>query len=491
YFAKRMHQFDNDELMEMYLTSIASSYDPHTTFMSKTTLENFDIVFKLKLQGIGAALRSADGETIVTKIIKGGAADKQGKIKPEDRIVAVGEGKEGEMVDIVDMKLNDVVQKIRGKAGTIVRLSVIHQGENEINTYTITRAVIELKESEARSVIFEKGTKANGKPYKMGVIELPSFYMDMEAARLGIPNYKSTTRDVRKLLEDLKAKGVDAVVLDLRNNGGGSLTEAIDCTGLFIDHGPIVQVKGKDDRVSVYNDRKRGVEWDGPLIVVTSKFSASASEILAGAIQDYNRGIIVGDSATHGKGTVQSLLDLGRQMFDVRKPPKFGALKITMQQFYRPSGDSTQKRGVLADVVLPSITQHMDVGEADLDFAIDFDRVPETEFAKLDMVNDNMRSELSARSNSRVKKAMEFKDLQVDIKRYLEQKKKKTVTLNEKQFFAERAKIDANKEEEKKFEEQENNDDEIVKRDFYFEEVLAVAADYVKALDGHKVAAGR
>ncbi len=488
-FAKRMHQFDNDELLEMYLTAVTMSYDPHTTFMSRSTLENFKISLGLKLEGIGAALRSEDGQTIVTKIIPGGAADKHGKLQVEDRIISVGQGDEGEMVDIVDMKLNDVVQQIRGDEGTIVRLGVIPAGENELKIYNITRAKIELKDSEARGEIIEEGKKVDGTPLKIGVINLPSFYMDMDAARAGDRNFKSTTRDMQKILEDFNEKGVDAVVLDLRQNGGGSLTEAINCTGLFIDHGPVVQVKDKDNRIQGYDDLERGMVWKGPLVVVTSKLSASASEILAGAIQDYGRGLVVGDEATHGKGTVQSLLDIGQQLFRIADPPNMGALKVTMQQFYRPNGESTQKRGVLADISLPSLTTHMDVGEGDLDFAIDFDRIPSARFSKVDLVNENIVNELRMKSGGRRSASEDWQKLAKNIERYREQKKQKTISLNEEKFFARRAELDADKEEEKLLDEENNrSEEEVVKRNFYFNEVLAITVDYVNTLAKSAVA---
>ena len=315
-YAKRMHQFSSDDLLEMYLSAITTSFDPHTNYMSPSSLENFNISMKLNLEGIGAALMMTDGYTVVSKVIPGGAADKNGKLQPEDRIVSVGQGDDGEMVDVVDMNLNDVVKLIRGKAGTVVRLGVKPAGSNDVETYTITRAQIELKDSEARSEIIPVRQRPDGQPYQVGVIDLPSFYMDMTAARRGLTDFKSTTRDVRRILEDFNEKNVDVVVLDLTRNGGGSLTEAINLTGLFIDEGPVVQVKDSDNHVQHYDDLERGMVWKGPLVVLTSKFSASASEILAGAIQDYGRGIVVGDQATHGKGTVQSLLDLGSQLFD-------------------------------------------------------------------------------------------------------------------------------------------------------------------------------
>ncbi len=271
-----------------------------------------------------------------------------------------------------------------------MRLGVKPAGSNELDVYKITRAAIELKDSEARSEIIPLDAKPDGTPFQVGVIDLPSFYMDMGAARKGRIDYKSTTRDVKRILEDFNAKGVDAVILDLTRNGGGSLTEAINLTGLFIDQGPVVQVKDSDNRVEHYDDLDEGMVWKGPLVVLTSKFSASASEILAGAIQDYGRGLIVGDATTHGKGTVQSLLDLGNQLFEIPNPPNLGALKITMQQFYRPSGESTQKRGVVADIAMPSLTTHMDVSEGDLDYPIEFDRVDPARFQGDNFVNPNL-----------------------------------------------------------------------------------------------------
>ncbi len=489
-FAKRMHQTDADELLEMYLTSITTSYDPHTSYMSPSSVENFRILMRLNLEGIGAALQMVDGYTVISKIIPGGAADKHGKLKPEDRIVSVSNDK-GEMVDVVDMKLNDVVGMIRGKAGTIVKMGVLPGGSNEMKVYSITRATIELKDSEARREIIQDGAKANGAPLQIGVIDLPSFYMDMEGARNGNETYKSTTRDVRKILDEFTAKSVDVVVLDLRRNGGGSLPEAISLTGLFIDQGPVVQVKNSDGDVEVLPDEDPGVAWKGPLVVLTSKFSASASEILAGAIQDYHRGIIVGDSSTHGKGTVQSLLELGQQLFRIPNPPNLGALKITMQQFYRPNGDSTQKRGVLADICLPSITDHMDVSEADLDYALEFDQVKPARYGVYNMAEAKITQSLTAASQGRISQSDEFKKFLHRIDRYKEQKAKKRVTLKEQDFFAERAELDAEKEDEKQLEDQAVASDEVVKRDFYMNEVLRIAGDYARLLEQNRIAWSR
>lgn len=487
-FSKRMHQTDSDELLEMYLSAITNAFDPHTTFMSPTSLDNFDIIMKLELEGIGAALQVNDGYTEVSKVIPGGAADKHGKLKTGDRIVSVGQGEAGDMVDVVDMKLNDVVKLIRGNKGTTVRLGVMPAVGGETQVYAIRRDKIELKDSEARGEIIDEGKKANGSAYRFGVIDLPSFYMDMTGARNAVAEYKSTTRDVRRLLEDFKKKNVDVVVLDLRRNGGGSLTEAINLTGLFVDSGPVVQVKDAEGTVQKYDDLEKGMTWDGPLVVLTSKFSASASEILAGAIQDYGRGIIVGDDATHGKGTVQSLLNLGGQLFRVPNPPNYGALKITMQQFYRPNGDSTQKRGVLADLALPSVTTYMDVGESDLDYPVEFDRVPAARFTRYGMVTPEILSKLRDRSVERRTKSAEFDKLLQNIERYRTQKAKKRVTLNEAEFFAQRGELDAEKEEEEQFKQQQNSTDEVVKKDFYFKEVVQIALDYVRLLEHNKIA---
>ena len=277
-------------------------------------------------------------------------------------------------------------------------------------------------------------------------------------------------------------QAVDAVILDLRRNGGGSLTEAINLTGLFIDQGPIVQVKDADGRIQPYHDLKPGSTWNGPLVVLTSKFSASASEILAGAIQDYNRGLIIGDHATHGKGTVQSLMDLGRQLFRIPNAPPMGALKITMQQFYRPNGESTQNRGVLADIELPSLTSHLEVGEADLDYPVAFDKVEPLKFKRDGCVTDAIRGRLRGLSRERCQKSEDFKKVIKNIARYKEQKERKRVALNEKEFLAERAELNADKEEKKQIEEMNDPNRPVIKRDYYFNEALAVTLDYLQMM---------
>jgi carboxyl-terminal processing protease len=479
-FAKRMHQIDGGELLEMYLNAFTTSFDPHTDYMSPATQEDFDIAMRLQLDGIGASLMSEDGYTVIKKIIPGGAADKDKRIKAEDKIVGVGQGEDGKIEDVIDMKLRDVVKMIRGKRGTVVRLEVIPAGSEEHKIYKITREKIELKDSEAKGQIFEAGRKPDGTPYRVGVIDLPSFYRDMTGDRRGLTDFRSTTQDVLKILNDFNQKKVDAVVLDLRRNGGGALNEAISLTGLFIEDGPVVQVKDADGQVQHLDDMDSGVAWKGPLVVLISKFSASASEILAGAIQDYHRGLIVGDRSTHGKGTVQSLLDLGQKLFlGLPNSPSLGALKITMQQFYRPDGDSTQKRGVLSDIELPSITTHLDVGEADLDYPLAFDRVEPLKYKQYADVTPVICKQLQQLSQQRVQASEKFQKVLRNITRYKEQKAKKQVTLNEAKFVKERTELNADKEEEKAIEKHSELNNGAIDRDYYLDEVLDIVTDYM------------
>ena len=483
-YAKRMHQTDNGDVVEMYVTAITTSFDPHTAYMSKESFENFLIAMSLQLEGIGATLQSDDdGYTVIKRIVVGGAADKQGALEVEDKIVGVAQGEEGESVDVTGMKLDDVVQKIRGKSGTTVRLQVLSEDGSEIKTVNIVREKIKLEDSAARGVVFEEG------PYKIGVIDLPSFYADMESSKRNTTEARSTTKDVEKILNDFQKQGVDSVVLDLRRNGGGSLREAIDCTGLFINTGTVVQVKDAYGKIQKHNDERSGMSWDGPVVVLTSKFSASASEILAGAIQDYGRGVVIGDTTTHGKGTVQSLIDLNQLVFGVNKSPNvYGALKITMQQFYRPNGDSTQKRGVLSDIVLPSITDKMDVSEKDLDYPVEWDSVPSAQPKNFGLVKPEMLKKLQDDSMSRIADSEKFGKKQDQIKAYVEQKNRKMATLNEKKYLARREKLNAEKEDQKTIEDQVNHSNLEIKRDYYLDEVLKITVDYLKMLKGKKVA---
>ena len=490
-FARRMRQTNAEEVIEMFVSAVTNAFDPHTTYMSSKTFENFRILLSLQLEGIGATLSMTDdGYTVIKSIVPGGACDTQGGIKVEDKIVAVAQGNEdgtkkykklydihgGEQVDVVGMKLDEVVGMIRGKAGTVVRLSVISENSEEIHTVKISREKIKLEDSAAKGAIFEEGTRADGSPQKIGVIDLPSFYADMSGKLGG----RRTTVDVERILNDFNSKNVDAVVLDLRRNGGGSLKEAIDLTGLFIDEGTVVQVKDSYDQITKYEDETPGLSWEKPVIVLTSKFSASASEILAGALQDYGRGIIVGDTTTHGKGTVQSLLDLNQIVANIRNPPNtYGALKITMQQFYRPSGESTQLRGVLADLVLPSLSDKMDVGESDLDYAVEFDKIPRASHDLYQLASPQVKDALRSKSLQRVDSSEDFAKRKRQIENYVAQKALKKVSLNEEEFMARRKELSAEKEDEKTIEALDKNE---IERDFFMDEVLKITSDYVELL---------
>lgn len=485
---KRIHQVSNDDILEIFLTAVANAYDPHSSYMSPKTFENFAIQMRLNLDGIGATLGWEDGYTIVKGIVKGGAADKQGELKVEDRIIGVAQGKETPFEDVVDMNLSDVVGKIRGKRGTLVRLEVLTtKGKGPKKVIEIVREKIELEDSAAQSKVFEAGQKADGTPWKIGVIDLPSFYFDMEARSRGDSSGRSTTRDVRKILRQFVLEDVDACVIDLRYNGGGSLQEVVDLTGLFIETGSVVQVKPSElDRrlAKPLDDRDPSVEWGGPLVVMTSKFSASASEIFAGAIQDYKRGIIVGDETTHGKGTVQPLIEISELLFGpLANAPNFGTLKVSIQGFYLPHGESTQLSGVHSDLVLPSLTNYTDSSEADSDYPLSFEKIPAAvNYPIFDYVNPQIVASLAKLSQARVAASDEFAKLQKNIDIYKEIKEEKKTTLNREKFFAERERLNIDKEEKDEYEKLMGMDQKI-HRDYYMNEVLDITADYLNLLN--------
>ncbi len=483
---KRWKQVDNADLLEIYLTDLTTSIDPHSTYMSPTTLDDFEIAMRLNLDGIGAVLRSENGETVVVEVVPGGAAGKDGRLKPNDKITAVAQG-DGKFVDALDMKLQDVVKMIRGKRGTKVELKVVPVGKIEPIVIELTRQKIELKSQEARGEVVEEGKKADGKPYLIGVIDLPSFYADPSAKPA-----KSATEDVRKLLKDFESKNVDGVVLDLRRNGGGLLSEAVSLTGLFIDQGPVVQVKGSAGGVKHRDDPEKGTVYAGPLMVLTSRFSASASEILAGALQDYGRALVVGDSSTYGKGTVQTVIDLGDYVGGV-PTPKLGALKLTIQQFYRVNGDSTQARGVLSDVVLPTLTEYLAGGEKDQDYALAFDKVKPMDHENWALVTPELKDLLKKRSAERIKASNDFTKLAKDVESFKERKARKKVTLNEKELREQLKTEDAEKLDEKVNElsppETPSSDAAYkFKKNFMNNEVLQIMEDFIQ---GKKLLAAR
>jgi carboxyl-terminal processing protease len=506
----RWHELDSGEVVEMYLSTLTSSFDPHSTYMSPEMLEDFEIHMRLSLEGIGALLQSEDGTTVVKEIVPGGAAEKDGRIKPGDQIVGVAEGDKGEIEDIMDMKLRDVVKRIRGKAGTTVRLEVIPDGQTEHVTYNLIRQRIELQDQAAKGDVIEFNDPATGAIRKIGVINLPSFYADQGEGELfgngqDPANLRTATNDVRKILEDFKAKGVDGVVMDLRVNGGGLLTEAINLTGLFITEGPIVQVRDFDNKVFRHPDNDKGtVAYNGPLVVLISRFSASASEIFAGAIKDYGRGIVVGDKTTHGKGTVQKVLDLKRQAV---RPGAYGALKLTMQQFYRVNGESTQNKGVPSDVVLPSRTDNDDFGEASLDYALEYSQIDPASYTPSGRISPEVVTQLRELSKERFQKDADLEKLSQKKARFDERKSRKVLTFNEESLKKERAEF---KEEKEIVKDKDGNDvkkkestdastedeetllstkkNEKFGTDPYSKEVLQITSDFIR-LQGRGVAA--
>ena len=474
-------QTDVDELLELYLTSLTNALDPHTTYMAPQEQEDFGVHLKLELKGIGATLRPDDGTTVVETLVPGGAADLDGRIKMGDQIVAVAQDDGSSPVDTQDMKLKDVVKMIRGEVGTRVKLHVKPKAGGDIQIYEITRALIKLEDSAARSEIIEDGTKADGTPYRFGYINLPSFYLDMEGAKSGKANFKSTTADMKAILKKFRESKVDVVILDLSKNGGGSLPESVSTTGLFIDQGSVVQVKDYQGKIESLDDEDRGVAWDGPLVVKISQMSASASEIFAGAIQDYGRGIIVGDPKTHGKGTVQTLMDLAPYMFGPTAKKSYGALKLTIQQFYLPDGRSTQLEGVAADVILPSITAKLDISESDLDYPLPVDKVPARPHKNYRMVDSAMKVMLQQATDQRIAKNPEFEKLLSKIDAYVKQKDDKTYSLKESDFNARRKELNSEKEEDEQLEAKAERN-KVYNPSFYNKEVLNVARDYVEAL---------
>lgn len=416
----RTLQTNSEDVYQLYMNSFTKTYDPHTQYFSPRTSENFNINMSLSLEGIGAVLQIEDEYTKVVSLVPAGPADKSKQIKPDDKIIAVGQDAEGEMVDVIGWRLDEVVQLIRGKKDTIVRLEVIPAGSkdsSESKIIQITRNKVKLEEQSAKSEIIE--IEQFGYTHKIGVIDIPTFYIDFKALQQGDKNFKSTTADVKNLLVELIEQGVDGIVIDLRDNGGGSLQEAKTLTGLFIDRGPTVQIRNKTNRVDILMDNDIRTVYDGPLAVLVNRLSASASEIFAGAIQDYKRGLIIG-SQTFGKGTVQSLVQLNR-----------GQLKLTQAKFYRISGESTQHKGIIPDMPFPASYDPESIGESTLDRPLEWDKIEPTGYRVRNSIG-NYLPDLLVLHAERVKTDADFNYLK-DAFNYRRNKSHETsVSLNEK-----------------------------------------------------------
>ncbi|MFZ2319691.1 MAG: carboxy terminal-processing peptidase [Pseudomonas sp.] len=426
----RLEQTRGEDIFQAYINAFAQTYDPHTNYLSPDNAENFDINMSLSLEGIGAVLQNDNDYVKVVRLVPAGPADKSKQIVPADKIIGVAQGN-GEMVDVIGWRLDEVVKLIRGPKGSVVRLDVI-PASNAPNDQTskvvaITREAVKLEEQAAKKSVLK--LQHEGHDYKLGVIEVPAFYLDFKAFRAGDPNYTSTTRDVKRLLGELQKEKVDGVVLDLRNNGGGSLQEATELTGLFIDQGPTVLVRNSDGRVDVLNDENTGIFYKGPLTVLVNRLSASASEIFAGAMQDYHRALIIGGQ-TFGKGTVQTV-----------QPLNHGELKLTLAKFYRVSGQSTQHQGVIPDIEYPAVVDTKEIGESALPEAMPWDSIRPAIKPAIDPFKPFL-AELQARHNTRTASDPDFVFTRERLALAQKLMHETTVSLNETQRRAQHADIE-------------------------------------------------
>jgi len=429
---KNLADIETDDVTEMFLTCLAGLYDPHSSYLSPESFEDFGIQMRLSLVGIGALLGFEDNECVVKELIPGGPADLGKQLHPNDKIIAVA-ADNGEPIDVIGMKLRKVVDLIRGHKDTKVKLTVIPAGVTDGSVrkeITIVRDVVKLNSARARAAIYQV-PGGNGETVPMGVITLPSFYgLSDDEYNPGSEERTSATKDVAELINRLDAAGIKALVLDLRNNGGGLLSEAIDLTGLFINKGPVVQVKSVTGEIQVDRDEDTQIRYTGPLAVLVSRFSASASEIVAGALQNYGRAIIIGDQSTHGKGSVQTIVEMKNiSRLLAHLPDKTGAARLTIQKFYLPNGASTQTKGVIPDIVLPSIDEYMQVGESNLPHALIWDEIPSTTFNGHPL-EQKILAPLRAASQSRLEKLEEFAYLKKNIDWFKEKQERKDISLN-------------------------------------------------------------
>ena len=503
---KTIIDYESIDILENFLTSLAESFDPHSAYLKPTSKENFDIQMGHSLEGIGATLRTEGEYTVVIDVVKGGPADHSKQVHPNDKIIAVAQGDEP-AEDVVDLRLDKVVKLIRGAKGTKVRLTIIPAkaaDHSETKEVVLIRDRVQITSRDAKSVIEEVEIPGQRK-LRVGVIEVPSFYMDSAARHRGDANYKSTTRDVKKLIRELEAEKVDGLVVDLRQNGGGSLDEAIRLTGLFIDHGPVVQIKDYRGKVEIESDPDPAMVYDGPLVVLTSIFSASASEIFSSAIQDYERGVVVGSDSTHGKGTVQNVISL-QPTLSSRLGREFqedigGALKLTTHKFYRISGGSTQFKGVVPDLVLPSPYDGLDVTEDTLDHALPWDEIQPADHKTYGRVR-HVLSHLKDQSQQRIKKDPEFSWVLEDVAYRDRIRKENRISLNLETRSKEKKELEAKdsvRDESRKKrvtiakatlaerlkdrppvdEDEKDEEEEVLVPDFVLDEALLITADYI------------
>lgn len=450
-FEKRMAKWRPQDVFQTFMNSFTEMIDPHTNYMAPSTAAQFNIEMAQSLEGIGASLRNEGDYVMIAEVIPGGPLFRSGQANKMDKIIAVAQGDDGKWQDIVGWLTDDAVKLIRGKKETVVRIRIL-PGDAPVGSQPkeirLVREKIKLEEAVVKGDVVP--FKHNGKDYKIGVLDIPMFYRDFEDARRG-GDFQSTTRDAKRFIEDFKSKGIDGIVIDLRNNGGGSLTEAIQLTGLFISRGPVVQRRDNTGAVEVESDTDSDITYNGPLVILQNRFSASASEIFAGAIQDYKRGVVVGEQS-FGKGTVQQLLDLdqffmsGRSASNGRGGVKVGSdsdekkgqLKLTTEKFYRVTGNSTQRRGVIADIDLPSPFAPEELGESSQPSALPFDQVKSSSFERVNDINDKVLGKLREKYQGRLKSDAELSQLTADLDEYRKIKDITVVSLNEEKRKKER-----------------------------------------------------
>lgn len=472
---KNVAQSQSEDVFQVVMNAFAESFDPHTNYFSPKDFDDFKIKMSQSLEGIGARLSNEEDYTKVVEIVAGGPADKGRELQPNDRIIGVGQGYDGELVDVIGWRLDDVVQLIRGKKQTVVRLQVLAANSEPDalpDTISIVRDKIKLEDQSVSSEIIS--INHEGQDLDFGVITIPTFYLDYDAIQKREPDYKSTSRDTKKLLEELKTKNVDGVIIDLRRNGGGYLPEAVALTGLFIETGPVVQVKSSDGRVETEWDEDPEVTYDGPLAVLVDRLSASASEIFAAAIQDYDRGIIIGGQS-YGKGTVQRPIDLKYYMRNT--DAKLGQIKLTIAKFYRIDGRSTQHVGVTPDITFPNRFNLMEIGESTQENALLWDEIPKVQYNRYQDLTP-LIPQLDKQHQLRLAGDPEYQKLVTDLDEYEANQDKKQITLNEARRRAERDK--ENKDSDKKAEsDEEETEDKEKDRDLMLNESAHVLGDYI------------
>lgn len=476
-FLKQLNQINSDDIFETFMNSAVHSLDPHSSYFSPRNSEEYQIQMSLSYFGIGASLSIEDDYVSIINIIPGGPAAIDGQLKPKDRITAIAQGIDGELTDVIGWRLDDVVQLIRGPENTVVRLQILPEGmapgEPE-KIIDLTRDQIKLEESAAKSEIIQ--TERNEEKYKIGVIDIPSFYRDYRALKSGDEEFTSTSSDVKRLLNNLNNENIDALIIDLRNNGGGHLTEATALTGLFIDNGPVVQLRNANGRISRLDDPDPvpRSSYNGPMIVLVNRYSASASEIFAAAIQDYGRGIVIGQQ-TYGKGTVQNLYALDQYVR--RNDDELGQLTLTIGKYYRVTGESTQNRGVIPDIKLPSYIDKSKTGESSRDSSLPWDTIKPSRFKKGKSL-DSIIKFLLSQHERRMESDPDLILLKEDIEESLKYRKKTSVSLNLKERIEER---EENKKRKEQLENEKNDSDEDQDnedRDINLYEAADIATDY-------------